>query len=410
MVSFPPKDDDEFMRWVDSIPNSKNRLELMEETGKIYICASHFDCEYKTVKGGKRPVDPPSKFPTVPKSHFKENVLKRRSTENAKSEQREILAQQEKEKKDKIKSFDDFAKQVRNHVHKNFIFARNDRDFTMFMTDSLGRKVTKFIHFREKKSPFGFLKLIGVEKNGYDIPKTLLDIQKNHFIHRWSQLKYILAVLDGHAPSTADRLNMIMSQLEELDEFQDDTHYQFIVSQLDLLTKPKNRRRFSKHIIVFAVELFGVSPAAYRLLRRSKTIVLPRERRIREILSKTDSETNLAQLLQSLPPEQRLVNVLFDEVKLVSTTRFTAGHVLGMAQNQPEKKATHAFVIELICHHGGPSWILRVIPVAGLKGHEIKNLLLETIVSVRQNGGLAIALICDNAAANLSANNLLGGP
>ena len=167
-----------------------------------------------------------------------------------------------------------------------------------------------------------------LKKKGYDIPKTLLDIQKNHFIHRWSQLKYILAVLDGHAPSTADRLNMIMSQLEELDEFQDDTHYQFIVSQLDLLTKPKNRRRFSKHIIVFAVELFGVSPAAYRLLRRSKTIVLPRERRIREILSKTDSETNLAQLLQSLPPEQRLVNVLFDEVKLISTRRFTAGHVL----------------------------------------------------------------------------------
>ena len=55
-----------------------------------------------------------------------------------------------------------------------------------------------------------------------------------------------------------------------------------LIAELELMTKPENRRRYSKHI-VFAVELFGVSPAAHRMLRRSKSIILPHERRVREI-------------------------------------------------------------------------------------------------------------------------------
>lgn len=49
------------------------------------------------------------------------------------------------------------------------------------------------------------------------------------------------------------------------------------------------------------------------MLRRSKMIILPRENRIREMMAKTDGQSNLATLLSSLKPEQRLVNILFDE-------------------------------------------------------------------------------------------------
>ena len=53
MVAFPPKEDDEFMRWVSAIPNSANRMDIIAEDKKVWICASHFECEYKSVKGGK---------------------------------------------------------------------------------------------------------------------------------------------------------------------------------------------------------------------------------------------------------------------------------------------------------------------------------------------------------------------
>ena len=42
-------------------------------------------------------------------------------------------------------------------------------------------------------------------------------------------------------------------------------------------TKPPTGRRYTKHTLVFATEIFGISPAAYRMLRRSKAVTLPRE-------------------------------------------------------------------------------------------------------------------------------------
>ena len=179
----------------------------------------------------------------------------------------------------------------------------------MFMTDDLGRRVVKFLHFREESSPFGFLRIMGAEKNGFDVPKVLLDLQKNHFIHRWSQLKFILSAIDQYEPSSEVRINAVLADLENVEELHDDPTFQFITDQLHLMMKPPNRQRYATHTLVFAVELFGVSPAAYRMLRRSKSIVLPREKRVREVLGKTESEENISNLFKSLDPEQRLVNI-----------------------------------------------------------------------------------------------------
>ena len=55
--------------------------------------------------------------------------------------------------------------------------------------------------------------------------------------------------------------------------------------------------------------------------------------------------------------------LMFDEVKVKSHLRFTAGHVVGHADNHPEKLATSALAFELVCHYGGPRFTVRVIPV-----------------------------------------------
>ena len=101
--------------------------------------------------------------------------------------------------------------------------------------DNLGSKVTKFIHFREAQSKFGFLLLIRAEKDGVDVPLVLFDLQKNHMLHRWSQVKFIVSVVDQHAPSTQDRIRAAVNQLEEIEELHDSTNFQFILDQLQLL-------------------------------------------------------------------------------------------------------------------------------------------------------------------------------
>ena len=152
-------------------------------------------------------------------------------------------------------------------------------------------------------------------------------------------------------------------------ELHDSPHFQFLEEQIQLLLTKPTGRRFTKHILVLAAELFCVSPAAYRMLRNSGAICLPHENLLRQLLSRASDEDNLQKLLAELKPEQRLVNLLFDEVKLVAALRHSGGHVVGHATNNPEcldVLATSALVLEVICHHGGPRYIFRVYPTHAL--------------------------------------------
>ena len=54
--------------WIKAMPNDPHTLVNRTD---IWICASHFDCRWKVVRGGKRPTEPPSIFPGIPGSCFK---------------------------------------------------------------------------------------------------------------------------------------------------------------------------------------------------------------------------------------------------------------------------------------------------------------------------------------------------
>ena len=68
IISFP-KDPEERERWILAMPNENESLRRLK---KIYICETHFNCEWVSVKGGMRPKEPPSIFPGVPKSVLKQ--------------------------------------------------------------------------------------------------------------------------------------------------------------------------------------------------------------------------------------------------------------------------------------------------------------------------------------------------
>ena len=91
-------------------------------------------------------------------------------------------------------------------------------------------------------------------------------------------------------------------------------------------------------------------------------------------------------------------------------TRFTGGHIVGHANDKEGVLATSALVFELVCHHGGPRYILRIDPVAGIKGDQLEDRLLEVWYKVKEKGGTPVSLIYDNCPLNQRAYVLLGGP
>ena len=110
-----------------------------------------------------------------------------------------------------------------------------------------------------------------------------------------------------------------------------------------------------------------------------------------------------------------LVNLMFDEVKLVETLRFSRGHVLGYSHNAEasgdhEFLSSHAMVVEVACHFGRPRYILRVLPCKKLPSDQLKELLIEAGSAVVGTGGTVISLVCYNCNTNRSVNSKLGGP
>ena len=406
MVKFP-KDEAERQIWLNAMPNEPHTLTNRKD---IRICAKHFDCPWKSVSGGKYPTSPPSVFPGVPKSCFRQTLTTPRKTQSATSDARDKLQQERLEKADKIQDFHDFTENLKKHM-KGYNFIHNSDDLIAYMTDTMGRKIIHHIQFRNIQSDFGFLKLMCVEKDGIEVNNRVFGIQKDGYIHKWSDVQTILRKLVEYKMSSEAHLKKAHQELDLCDEFIDSPSFQFIQEQLQLFNKSHLKSKsYSKHTVIFALELMGVSPAAYRLIRNSRLVYLPSQRFLKGILSNTFQDENLGKVFRSLQPQQRIVNILFDEVKLKQAVRFSNGHVYGYSENKSEELATSALVIELVCHYGGPKYIMRVHPTSRLTAAELKVMLLEVATAVKFQGGLPLAFISDNCSVNQKVYKDLGGP
>ena len=413
MVTFPSKknDPENYERWINALPNERASLLKLSS---INVCVKHFpeSCEWMKIPGGRRPVEPPSVFPGVLGSCLKQVKSSARSTKAATSDSRQRLSEKHHEDQDRIKSFDLFCTEVKKR-YKHFNIVQKGCELYMSLMDDIGRRVIQFLHFRQVVSHFGFLHLVSVEKNGIEISKSKFSLQKNSLISRWTQFNDIFNVIRQHQASTMDFHTIVMETLKLMVDVHDLPLFQFLKTQFEMLLSPPKGRRFDKNLIVLAAELHNVSPAAYKFLRKSASIILPSTKMIKQMLSKTLSDDNFKALLEKLKPQQRLVNVLFDEVKLVQTMRFTAGHIVGFATNNEsddEMLATHALVVEIVCHFGGPRYILRVCPVSKLNSESLRKILLETTHAILKCGGTPVSFICDNCQTNQSVYTKLGGP
>ena len=83
-----------------------------------------------------------------------------------------------------------------------------------------------------------------------------------------------------------DHLNSVLKILDCM-SCSDSPHFQFLYSQLQLLLCSSNGRRFDRNTIVFVAELHHISPGAYRMLRNSGSVIPPRTKLIKNLLSNT---------------------------------------------------------------------------------------------------------------------------
>ena len=93
-------------------------------------------------------------------------------------------------------------------------------------------KLSSSFSFKQVSSPFGFLFLNKVEKDGIEVPKQLFPLQKNGLIPKWSQIRTINDQVNTYECTSKEILQHIISQLCKMTEAHELTHFSFILLQL----------------------------------------------------------------------------------------------------------------------------------------------------------------------------------
>ena len=264
-----PKDPNERKKGIDAMPNERSSLSQLSE---IHVCLGHFTCDWVNARGGKRPSAPPSIFPGVPKSCLKQVSSQPRKT-NATRDDRVSKLRCRSELQDKIEDFVSFSRDVQKHYPK-FRVVHSGEDLYLSMTNSIGRQVIQFIHFRHVTSHFGFLHLVTAEKEGHQIPKNNFSLQKNSLLSKWSQVDEVFLTTANHEICNEDYVKSALNSLDLMCDLRDSSHFQCIDTQLRLLLLTPKARRFNKQVIILATELHNISPSAYKMLRRSGAVIL----------------------------------------------------------------------------------------------------------------------------------------
>ena len=204
-----------------------------------------------------------------------------------------------------------------------------------------------------------------------------------------SMMKDVLEKVSSFEPSDCDYCDKALKAIECMKLYTESTTCALLIEQFQiLLTKNMDE---------------GI------MVKRPQIIMLPDEKVIRRLLNKSLSDENLGKLFHELKPQQRLLNVIFDEVKLKQALRFSGGHITGQSSGS-ETLVTSALVFELACHHGGPKYALRIIPVSCLNAEQLRIFVLDVYNLVKEKGGTTISLISDNCRLDQKVYNLIGGP
>ena len=84
-------------------------------------------------------------------------------------------------------------------------------------------------------NPFGFLQFAEALENGVDVPKNVLNLQKNYLFRKWSQFNSITTVMNSYDIPGKDPLEKSIQDLMEIEYLQENPTYQLISEQLQLI-------------------------------------------------------------------------------------------------------------------------------------------------------------------------------
>ena len=167
---------------------------------------------------------------------------------------------------------------------------------------------------------------------------------KNCLVDRWSKLENILNYCNSYnetACSVEDKLSYSIRLLQEYIDESGSTckRLNFLVEQL-LLYKTK-APYYSPETLLWSSMLYYSSPHGYKLIRNSDVLKIPHPSYLKKLSFNSDmlnsgmSDSHLNYLKKKigiLTEEEKLVNLLLDEIHIKPTLSYKAGNIIQVWQ------------------------------------------------------------------------------
>lgn len=370
-----PKEENEKQRWISAIPY------LTTEIFDAYkfppcVCVKHWPTGYeeiKSVNGKLRPRNPPSIFTSVPPSAVPTPPPKPRPTKLSSSSTRSIKPDELPEftVADKL-SYESLCNEIHEHVFVNASVVTYQIDNTLWIQSS------EFIS--------------GVPK--YSI-KVFRDLTYESY-HTGVQCKINKTV--GKRVNSWSKLDEAMRYLRCMDP----SRHEIVLQEQIASMKPQQvgKKMYSPEVVVRAFSYFATSRCTYEKLRADYK--LPSVRTMTNITSKVnniDDQRFINEVFRNLPRRQKKCIILVDEVYVRRGLLYHGGRCLGRAKNCPEL-ANAVLGIMLKCSFGGPTFLLKMVPVKGMTAEFLYKQVKTTMDLVHNASGETFCIISDGNRTN----------
>lgn len=378
----------ERQEWLDVLPP---RSDIDMESAKIFVCERHWpaDANFRRTPGGySKPSVPPSVF-SVPRSCLPTTKTKHRST-NAEDAQLKYFLQC-----DKITDFDSFnPEKCLSKKYANLHIQRDSNSLKcVFLSDDLQRVVllVTVTNARTTSSPLTLI----IRKQGYRVPLKRL-LNPNNGLCSVTQFFDCIHFALNYELSSTEKLELIAASIDECIDCAKDEK---IIKRLSFLKRQiilNSCSKFCTRDYCFSLEIFP--RASYEDLR--EFLVIPSRRRLQSVLSSVDTNTVISKSFSQVNDQQKNCLLLLDEVKIRPSLLFSGGILCGQASNRPSEKASSMLCVMVRCLHGGPSFMLRIVPVCHLDAKYQFDIVKECAACLMDAGANIIGSITDNHRIN----------
>ena len=203
--------------------------------------------------------------------------------------------------------------------------------------------------------------------------------------------------------STLEEIIRYLSQLES-------NHKSDILIEQHSVTGKNNGndRLYSAEIISRAFSYYAISRSLYsRLLDDYQLPSIRFLQRLTSRCNSLESENFLKSVFDNLESNKKRCILEIDEMYVKSALSYHGGKMIGKAVDDESKLARTILGIMIKCQFGGPKFLFKALPIFNLNSNFLKEVTLEIITAINNQGGKVTAILTDGHKINQKFFDLL---